>query len=134
MATIVETIEIDAPVGATRARWNEFLTRMIVGAGRRIGETDDAANWRPAGREAQDGAVEFAMLDSLRTRMTLALDYPDAEAPGEASGGRSIEQLRDQLVSDLHRFREYAERRWREEGGAPGPASSRDAGPPGEAS
>lgn len=127
MATIVETIEIDAPVGETRARWNEYLAGMIVGPGRRIGETADAAGWRPAEREAEDGAVEFTMLDSLRTRMTLALDYPDTGGPGEPTGARRIEQLHHQLVSDLHRFKEYTEARWRTSGG-PGGRSADDAG------
>lgn len=116
MATIVETIEIDATVGETRARWNEYLAGMIVGPRRRIGETEDAGGWRPAEREAEDGAVEFSLAGAQRTRVTLALDYPDTGAPGELSGARRMEALHHQLITDLHGFKDYAEGRLRKAG------------------
>jgi uncharacterized membrane protein len=111
MVTIAETIDIDVPVGTARAAWNAYVTGMIVGSGGRLAAPDVPVRWRRTEREADDGAVQFAMESSHVTRMTLALEYDPATE--HESDPRRIEELHHQLYTDLHQFKDYAEARER---------------------
>jgi uncharacterized membrane protein len=109
MVTIVETIEVVAPVGTARAAWNSYVTAMIVGSGGRLAPLGADVPWRREVRDAEDGAVQFAMKDSGTTRVTVALDFePSSE---DESDAKRMEDLRRQIGADLHRFRLFAEGR-----------------------
>jgi uncharacterized membrane protein len=111
MVTIAETIDIDLPVGTTRVAWNTYVTGMIVGSAGRLASPESPARWRRTEREADDGAVQFAMESSHVTRVTLALEYDPATE--DESDPKRIEELHHQLYTDLHQFKEYAEARER---------------------
>ncbi len=109
MVTIVETIEVAVPVGTARAAWNSYVTAMIVGSGGRLEPPGMTVPWRRQVREAEDGAVQFAMVSSNVTRVTVALDFePSSERESDA---KHIEDLRRQIGADLRRFRLFAESR-----------------------
>jgi uncharacterized membrane protein len=109
MVTIVETIDVGVPVGRARAAWNTYVTAMIVGSGGRLAPPDARVPWRREARDANDGAVQFAMRDADATRVTVALDFEPASE--DESDAKRMEQLRRQIGADLHRFRLFAEGR-----------------------
>ncbi len=109
MATIVETVDVGVPVGAARTAWNTYVTAMIVGSGGRLAPLGPAVPWRRKVREAEDGAVQFAMVSSNVTHVTVALDF-ESEGADERETKRA-EDLRRQIGADLHRFRLFAEGR-----------------------
>jgi len=109
MVTIVETVEVGVPVGTARAAWNSYVTAMIVGSGGRLAPLGAAVPWRREVREADDGAVQFAMTSSNVTRVTVALDFEPSNE--EESDAKRMEDLRRQIGADLHRFKLFAEGR-----------------------
>jgi uncharacterized membrane protein len=114
MVTIAEAIEIEAPVGATRAAWNSYVTALIVGAAGPPGAPEAPVSWHRVERDAGDGAVQFTMTGSHRTRVTVALEFEPADE--DASDAKRMEDLRRRIGVDLHQFREFAESRLRRAG------------------
>ncbi len=108
MVTIAETVDVGVPVGTARSAWNSYVTAMIVGSGGRLAPDGSEVPWRREVRDAEDGAVQFAMKSSHVTRVTVALDFePSTE---EESDARKMEDLRRQIGADLHHYKTFAER------------------------
>jgi hypothetical protein len=109
MATIGETIDLHVPLKMARQKWNEYVNGMIIGSGAGPGEREYPFRWRKEERDADQGAVQFAVVEEDITRFTLTMQYPegDEEEPGEDQ----IERLRAELRADLDLFRRYAEGR-----------------------
>jgi hypothetical protein len=108
MATIGETIDLHVPLAVAREKWNEYLNGMIIGSGAAPREREYPIRWRKEERDAAQGAVQFATMDEVRTRLTITLEYPQDRDDPEP-GKDEIERLRSELRDDLDLFRRYAE-------------------------
>jgi len=110
MTTIGETIDMAVPLETARKKWAEYTVGMVIGSGRGPGELEHPFRWRKTERDADEGAVQFATISEGITRLTVTLDYPEAD---ERTAGPTVDQLRAFLLYDLELFREYAEGRLR---------------------
>jgi hypothetical protein len=112
MAIVGETIDLDLPLQTARAKWNEYVSGMVIGSGKGPGEREHPFRWRKPERDAADGDVQFASMEEGVTRLTVVLDYPDLRADDPAESARATE-LRAYLRYDLDLYKEYAEGRLR---------------------
>ena len=137
MATVQESIEIDAPVRAAYRQWTLFATFPDFMEGveevRQIDDThllwvadiagereewhaeiteqvwDQRIAWRSLGGKGNDGTVTFESLDSARTRVTVGIRH---HTDGSGQAVASTPGVDDRRVKgDLERFRDLLERR-----------------------
>jgi len=143
MATIEQSIEVNAPLRAVYNQWTQFeeFPRFMDGV-KEVRQLDDKhLRWRAAigGKEKEwdaeiveqrpderiawtsrggawnAGAVTFHRIDDRRTRVMLQLDY-DPEGPIE-NAADALGLVKARVKGDLERFKEFLERRGRETGG-----------------
>jgi uncharacterized membrane protein len=137
VATVQESIEIDAPIRAAYRQWTLFATFPDFMEGveevRQIDDThllwvadiaggreewraeiteqvwDQRIAWRRTGGTGIDGTVTFEVLDNARTRVTVGIHH-DTDGLVETVG--STPGINDRRVKgDLERFRDLLEQR-----------------------
>jgi uncharacterized membrane protein len=143
MASVVESIDVQAPVGTVYNQWTQFeeFPRFMEGV-KSVTQTDDThLHWvaeiagkeeewdaevteqRPDERIAWNatsgaenaGVVTFHRIDDETTRVTLQLDV---EPEGVVENvGTALGFLERRVKGDLERFKEFLESRGRETGG-----------------
>jgi uncharacterized membrane protein len=143
MASVVDSVDVKAPVSTTYNQWTQFETfpRFMEGV-KSVVQTDDThLRWRAeiAGKEQEwdaeiteqhpderiawqatsgaknAGVVTFHRLDDETTRVTLQMDV---EPEGVVENvGTALGVLDRRVKGDLERFKEYIEARGVETGG-----------------
>jgi uncharacterized membrane protein len=142
MATIEQSIEVNAPLRAVYNQWTQFedFPRFMEGV-KEVRQLDDKhLRWRAAigGKDKEweaeiveqrpderiawtsrsgawnAGVVTFHRIDDIRTRVMLQLDY-DPEGPIE-NAADALGVVKARVKGDLERFKEFIERRGRETG------------------
>ncbi len=108
MATIGETIDLHVPLAVARQKWYEYINGMIIGSGAGPREREYPFRWRKEERDADEGAVQFAVVDDVTTRLTVTLQFPQDDDESEHDADQ-IERLRSDLRGDLGLFKRYAE-------------------------
>ena len=142
MATIEQSIEVDAPLRAVYNQWTQFedFPRFMEGV-KEVHQLDDSRlHWRAviAGKEKEwdaeiveqrpderiawtsrggawnSGAVTFHRLDDWRTKVMLQVDYDPQGVVENVADALGVVSVR--VKGDLERFKEFIERRGRETG------------------
>jgi len=140
MATIEESIEVNAPLRAVYNQWTQFeeFPRFMEGV-KEVKQLDDKRlRWRAviAGKEEEweaeiveqrpderiawtsrggawnAGAVTFHRIDDMRTRAMLQIDYDPQGVVENVADALGVVKAR--IKGDLERFKEFIERRGRE--------------------
>jgi uncharacterized membrane protein len=143
MATVHESIEIEAPVRVAYDQWTQFETfptfmegvkevsqvdnthlHWVAEVGGKREEwdaeiteqvPDQRIAWRSVSGKGKAGTVTFESLDNARTRVTVGIDH-DTEGVIETVGSAlGVDDRR--VKADLERFREMIEARGAESGG-----------------
>ena len=142
MATIEQSIEVNAPLRAVYNQWTQFEEfprfmegvkevhqlddkrlhwRAVIGGkekewGAEIVEQrpDERIAWTSRGGAWNAGAVTFHRIDDNRTRVMLQVDYDPQGAVENVADALGIVKVR--VKGDLERFQEFIERRGRETG------------------
>jgi uncharacterized membrane protein len=142
MATIEQSIEVNAPLRAVYNQWTQFedFPRFMEGV-KEVRQLDDKRlRWRAAiggkdkeweseiveqrpderiawtsrGGASNSGVVTFHRLDDMRTKVMLQVDY---EPEGVVENvGDALGVVKARVKGDLERFKEFIERRGRETG------------------
>ncbi|MBX9397401.1 SRPBCC family protein [Streptomyces sp. TRM72054] len=154
MSTVKEAVEVEVPLHTAYNQWTQFEefpnfmegveeVRQLddrhnhwttkIGGVRREFDTeivdqlpDERITWRTtSGETQQKGTVRFQRLDDTHTRVELVMDVePTGVAEKAADMTRTIDR---RVKGDMHRFKDYIERRGGETGGwrgriKPGPS------------
>ena len=143
MASIMETIDVDAPVNTVYNQWTQFETfpeflsfvesiqqiddsrlhwKVRIGGAEREFDAeiteqhpDERVAWRSVGGEAKHaGVVTFHKLNATSSRITVQLDW-DPQGFVETAGAALGVDDRS-VKKDLERFKEFIEGRGRETG------------------
>ncbi|MEU6537013.1 SRPBCC family protein [Streptomyces sp. NPDC047000] len=155
MSTVKESVDVDVPVSSAYNQWTQFeqfprfmegveeVTQLDdrhnhwttkIGGVRREFDTeivdqlpDDRITWRSVeGDTRQRGSVRFQRLDDRHTRVELMMEV---EPTGMAEKGADMLGMIDRRVKgDLHRFKEYMEKRGGESGAWRGRVRPEDPG------
>ncbi|MGI5513178.1 SRPBCC family protein [Streptomyces sp. CA-106131] len=143
MSTVKESVDVEVPVRMAYNQWTHFAefpnfmegveeVRQLdarhnhwitsMGGARREFDTeivdqlpDDRITWRTIGGDTrQRGSVRFQRLDDAHTRVELTMDV---DPTGVAEKGADMLGVIDRRVKgDLHRFKDFIERRGGESG------------------
>jgi uncharacterized membrane protein len=159
MATIEQSIEVNAPLRAVYNQWTQFedFPQFMQGVtevrqlddkrlqwkaeiGGKAKEwmaeiveqrPDERIAWTSRGGAWNAGAVTFHRLDDQRTRVMLQVDYdPEGVVENVAD---AVGVVRMRIKGDLERFKEFIERRGRETGAWRGAIEHGQVEKPGEA-
>ncbi|HEX4721870.1 MAG TPA: SRPBCC family protein [Pseudonocardiaceae bacterium] len=143
MPSVIETIDVDAPLSAVYDQWTQFSTfpefmdgveqitqlddththwvTQVGGARREFDATvteqhpDERVAWRSTDGTSHAGVVTFHRLDERTTRVTAQIEW---ETQGIAEKVGAVVGADDRQVrSDLHRFKEFIEQRGQASGG-----------------
>jgi uncharacterized membrane protein len=137
MATVHETIEVDAPVRATYDQWTQFETfpsfmegvkevqqlddtrlHWVAEVGGKREEwdaeiteqvPDERVAWRSVGGKGNAGVVTFEPVDAARTRVTVEIDHDPQGLAEKVGTALGVDDRR--VKGDLERFREMIEAR-----------------------
>ncbi|HEX5616555.1 MAG TPA: SRPBCC family protein [Acidimicrobiia bacterium] len=143
MTTIQESIDVDVPLSTAYNQWTQFeeFPRFMEGVEQvqQITDTqlhwkaeiagvtrewdaeiveqipDQRVAWRSLDGSKNDGVVTFEPVDSVRTRVSMALDF-EPEGFIE-SVGDTLGFVRRRAEGDLERFKHFIEERGAETGG-----------------
>ena len=142
MATIEQSIEVNAPLRAVYNQWTQFedFPRFMEGV-KEVRQLDDKRlHWRAviAGKEKEwdaeiveqrpderiawtsrggawnSGVVTFHRIDDSRTRVMLQVDYEPEGVVENVADALGVVKAR--IKGDLERFKDFIERRGRETG------------------
>jgi len=142
MATIEQSIEVNAPLRAVYNQWTQFEEfprfmegvkevrqlddkrlhwRAVIGGKEKEWDAeiveqrpDERIAWTSRGGAWNAGAVTFHRIDDNRTRVMLQVDYDPQGAVENVADALGIVKAR--VKGDLERFQEFIERRGRETG------------------
>ena len=143
MATIEQSIEVDAPLRPVYNQWTQFeeFPQFMEGV-REVRQLDDKRlhwcavvagkekewdaeiveqrpderiAWTSRGGAWNSGVVTFHRLDDMRTKVMLQVEY-DPQGVVE-NVGDALGVVSGRIKGDLERFKEFIERRGRETGG-----------------
>lgn len=143
VGTVTESVEVNVPVSTAYNQWTQFedfpgfmegveevvqtddrhnhWTTRIAGVRREFDTEivdqlpDERIAWRTTGGEiSQRGMVTFRALDASRTRVELAMDIEPQGAADRLADMAGI--LGRRARGDVHRFKEFIERRGAESG------------------
>ena len=142
MATIEQSIEVNAPLRAVYNQWTQFEDfprfmegvkevrqvddkrlhwRAVIGGKEKEWDAeiveqrpDERIAWTSRGGVRNAGVVTFHRLDDQRTKVMLQVDY-EPEGVVE-SVGDALGVVSARVKGDLERFKEFIERRGRETG------------------
>jgi uncharacterized membrane protein len=140
---VIESIDVEVPVGTAYDQWTQFESfprfmsgveridqldplrthwvTKIAGVQREFDaevteqHPDERVAWKSTTGPAQAGAVTFHRLDDAHTRVTLQLDF-EPEGMVERAGD-ALGVVGRQAKNDLARFKEFIESRDTAEGG-----------------
>ncbi|MBL1101486.1 SRPBCC family protein [Streptomyces coffeae] len=144
MSTVRESVEVEVPLHAAYNQWTQFteFPRFMEGVDQ-VTQVDDRHNhwstsiagvqrefdteivdqlpderiaWRTTSGDVQQrGMVSFRRVDETHTEVKLTMDY---EPTGVAEKAADMTGTVDRRIrGDLHRFKDFIERRGEEEGG-----------------
>ncbi|KAA0940961.1 MULTISPECIES: SRPBCC family protein [Streptomyces] len=143
MSTVKESVEVDVPVSVAYNQWTQFeefpnfmegveeikqlddrhnhWTTKIAGVKREFDTEiidqlpDERITWRTVGGDThQKGTVSFQRLDETHTRVQLAMEVEPTGAVEKA--GDLTGTIDRRIKGDMHRFKEYIEKRGGESG------------------
>ena len=143
MATVHESIEIDAPVRVAYDQWTQFETFPTFMEGvKEVSQIDDThlhwvaevggkreewdaeiieqipderIAWRSVSGKGNAGTVMFEPLEGARTRVTVGIDHDTAGVVETVGSALGVDDRR--VKGDLERFRKMIEARGAESGG-----------------
>ena len=142
MATIEQSIEVNAPLRAVYNQWTQFEDfpkfmegvkevkqlddkrlhwRAVIGGKEKEWDAeiveqrpDERIAWTSRGGAFNSGVVTFHRIDDTRTRVMLQIDYEPEGVVENVADALGVVKAR--IKGDLERFKEFIERRGRETG------------------
>ena len=142
MATIEQSIEVNAPLRAVENQWTQFEDfpkftegvkeirqlddqrlhwKAVIGGKEKAWDAeiveqrpDERIAWTSRGGVRNAGVVTFHRIDDDRTRVMLQVDYEPQGVVENVADALGVVKAR--IKGDLERFKEFIERRGRETG------------------
>jgi uncharacterized membrane protein len=158
MATIEQSIEVNAPIRAVYNQWTQFEEfprfmegvkevtqlndkrlrwRAVIGGKEKDWEAEiveqrpeERIAWTSRGGAMNAGVVTFHRIDDNRTRVMLQVDYDPSGIVENVGDALGVVSAR--VKGDLERFKEFIERRGRETGAWRGEIQHGQVSRPGE--